>query len=292
MGVLPSGSIFGLEAPGGSTASLSCRVLRWWEAVIGLRVMTLLLRFRCAGVVPAFAVATKGLPLMRVTRTMFASAAVAAAVAFSAPAAHAVSVAELRASDGGTSYGSEGHEGQNGKESKEEGHGHGHGQHKSKPRGGVRAGGGALSMTRADDGDWSSEEDEQSKGSHHGGSEAEEGGRGGEEKGEDSSHGGEEGGRGGEEKGEDSSHGGEEGGRGGEEKGEDSGRGGEEKSRSGEEGARGAQAKKPRGGVHAGGGGLAQSGNGLAAGSVLLLGGLGAGAYMLRRRGASGAARA
>ncbi|MFJ3820914.1 hypothetical protein ACIPW1_07510, partial [Streptomyces nodosus] len=45
----------------------------------------------------------------------------------------------------------------------------------------------------------------------------------------------------------------------------------------------------PRGGVKAGGGGLAQSGNGLAAGSALLLGGLGTGAYMLRRRGTSAA---
>ena len=44
---------------------------------------------------------------------------------------------------------------------------------------------------------------------------------------------------------------------------------------------------KPKGGVHAGGGGLAQSGNSMAAGSVLLLGGLGAGVYMLRRRNAS-----
>ncbi|MGW4824900.1 hypothetical protein ACWEP4_39810, partial [Streptomyces sp. NPDC004227] len=46
---------------------------------------------------------------------------------------------------------------------------------------------------------------------------------------------------------------------------------------------------QPRGGVHAGGGGLAQSSNtlGLGAGAALLLGGLGAGAYMLRRRQAS-----
>ncbi|MGW4512265.1 hypothetical protein ACWEO4_09755, partial [Streptomyces sp. NPDC004393] len=46
----------------------------------------------------------------------------------------------------------------------------------------------------------------------------------------------------------------------------------------------------PRGGVHAGGGFLAQSTStsGLAAGSILLLGGLGAGAFMLRRRNAAG----
>jgi len=48
--------------------------------------------------------------------------------------------------------------------------------------------------------------------------------------------------------------------------------------------------EKPKGGVHAGGGGLATSGGSMTAGSVLLLGGLGAGAYMLRRRNASDAA--
>ncbi len=52
------------------------------------------------------------------------------------------------------------------------------------------------------------------------------------------------------------------------------------------------EGKKPHGGVHTGGGALAMSGSGLAAGSVLLIGGLGAGAYMLRRRNASGAAAA
>ncbi|WP_065965812.1 hypothetical protein [Streptomyces sparsogenes] len=41
---------------------------------------------------------------------------------------------------------------------------------------------------------------------------------------------------------------------------------------------------KPHGGVHTGGGGMATTGSGMAAGSVLLLGGLGAGAYALRRR--------
>lgn len=42
--------------------------------------------------------------------------------------------------------------------------------------------------------------------------------------------------------------------------------------------------KAPHGGVHTGGGGLALSGGGLASGAVLLLGGLGAGAFALRRR--------
>ncbi|MFJ7904666.1 hypothetical protein ACIQ6V_29985, partial [Streptomyces sp. NPDC096198] len=50
----------------------------------------------------------------------------------------------------------------------------------------------------------------------------------------------------------------------------------------------------PSGGVRAGGGALSQAtgGSGLAAGSILLLGGLGAGAYMLRRRNVSGTAGA
>ncbi|WP_405020619.1 hypothetical protein OHV05_30940 [Kitasatospora sp. NBC_00070] len=43
-------------------------------------------------------------------------------------------------------------------------------------------------------------------------------------------------------------------------------------------------AQKPHGGVHTGGGGLAVSGGGLASGAVLLAGGLGIGAYTLRRR--------
>ncbi|MFI1393362.1 hypothetical protein [Streptomyces sp. NPDC020681] len=50
--------------------------------------------------------------------------------------------------------------------------------------------------------------------------------------------------------------------------------------------------EKPKGGVHTGGGGTAMSGSTAAAGTVLLLGGLGAGTYMLRRRGAAGSAAA
>ncbi|MEV0026516.1 hypothetical protein AB0H45_30705 [Streptomyces atroolivaceus] len=50
--------------------------------------------------------------------------------------------------------------------------------------------------------------------------------------------------------------------------------------------------EKPEGGVHTGGGAMALSGSGLAAGSVLMLGGVGAVAYKLRRRNASGAAAA
>ncbi|MEW2636128.1 hypothetical protein AB0903_31925, partial [Streptomyces sp. NPDC048389] len=50
------------------------------------------------------------------------------------------------------------------------------------------------------------------------------------------------------------------------------------------------KSEKPSGGMHTGGGGLASSGSGMAAGSLVLLGGLGAGAYMLRRRNANGTA--
>ncbi|MFI8002923.1 hypothetical protein, partial [Streptomyces sp. NPDC086010] len=48
--------------------------------------------------------------------------------------------------------------------------------------------------------------------------------------------------------------------------------------------------EKPEGGMHTGGGAMALSGGGLAAGSVLMLGGIGAVAYKLRRRNASGTA--
>ncbi|OQD56828.1 hypothetical protein BM536_007700 [Streptomyces phaeoluteigriseus] len=52
----------------------------------------------------------------------------------------------------------------------------------------------------------------------------------------------------------------------------------------------GAEHDKPKGGVHTGGGGLAPSGSPAAAGGLALLAGLGAGAYVLRRRIAGGAA--
>lgn len=79
-----------------------------------------------------------------------------------------------------------------------------------------------------------------------------------------------------------------------ERKGDDEHKGGDEHKGSDEH--KGGEArgdedhKSPHGGVHTGGGGLALSGGGLASGAVLLLGGLGAGAYALRRgRRASGA---
>ncbi|MFJ3591842.1 hypothetical protein ACIPSL_25370, partial [Streptomyces sp. NPDC090133] len=49
---------------------------------------------------------------------------------------------------------------------------------------------------------------------------------------------------------------------------------------------------KPSGGMHTGGGAMAVTGSGLAAGSLLLLGGVGVGAYKLRRRQTTGGAMA
>ncbi|MEU1495683.1 hypothetical protein ABZ456_36250, partial [Streptomyces sp. NPDC005776] len=49
---------------------------------------------------------------------------------------------------------------------------------------------------------------------------------------------------------------------------------------------------KPSGGMHTGGGAMAMTGGGLAAGSLLLLGGVGVGAYKVRRRQATGGAMA
>ncbi|GAA2153970.1 hypothetical protein GCM10009760_52360 [Kitasatospora kazusensis] len=45
--------------------------------------------------------------------------------------------------------------------------------------------------------------------------------------------------------------------------------------------------QKPHGGVHTGGGALSVSGGGLASGAALLAGGIGVGAYALRRRGSA-----
>lgn len=81
-----------------------------------------------------------------------------------------------------------------------------------------------------------------------------------------------------------------EGGRG--DRGDEGGRGDKgDKGGRGDEGGRGDR-EKPRGGMHTGGGALATTGNGLAAGSLLLLGGVGVGAYKLRRRQATGGAMA
>ncbi|MGW1373236.1 hypothetical protein ACWD6P_03020 [Streptomyces sp. NPDC002446] len=56
-----------------------------------------------------------------------------------------------------------------------------------------------------------------------------------------------------------------------------------------DKGGYGGHHRKPHGGIHTGGGGLATN-SGMAAGSLLMVGGLGAGAYMLRRRSSGSAA--
>ncbi|WP_202919813.1 hypothetical protein [Streptomyces adustus] len=306
-GMLPTGLILGLKALERRTDWVVGPCPSVVRGAGRLSVVTLLLRFRCAGVVPALAVAAKGLPVMRVTRTMLASAAVAAAVALSAPAAHAVSLVGLRASDGGNSHGSDGE--QHGKEHdhKSSGeNGEGEGSHeddgaqadggapdmggddsgaeeggnpwkkkdgksheqRQAPSGGVKAGGGALAMALADDGgnpwkkkdgeshgdDNAASDDEQSQGGPNGGDQSE--GDASAAAGDDS----------------------------GAEAG--AGEGGNPWKKGGKSHEK---QQAPSGSVKAGGGGLAESGNGLAAGSLLLAGGLGAGAYMLRRRSASDA---
>ncbi|MET8677963.1 hypothetical protein ABZW18_10310 [Streptomyces sp. NPDC004647] len=139
---------------------------------------------------------------MRTARTLFASAAITAVLAISAPAANAMTTADDWGHDSGSSSGSD--------HRKDSWQGGGHEKSKDgrKPHGGVHTGGGALAT--ADDWD-------------------------------------------------------------------------HEKSKDG---------RKPHGGVHTGGGGLADSEGGLAAGSLLALGGIGAGAYILRRRTGSGTAAA
>ncbi|WP_159007277.1 hypothetical protein [Streptomyces sp. NRRL S-813] len=97
---------------------------------------------------------------MRITRTLFVSAAIATAVAFSAPGAGAVELTALGHSPGhtpvsSTSYGGDSDDG-------------------DKPHGGVHAGGGALAM----------------KGTDHGGGRGDDGGRG-----DEGGRGGDEGGR-------------------------------------------------------------------------------------------------
>ncbi|MGV9247654.1 hypothetical protein, partial [Streptomyces sp. NPDC003710] len=81
---------------------------------------------------------------MRVTRTMFASAAVAAAVALSAPAAHALSLAGPRVADRGTSYGIDKQDprGDSRFDNQQQG------RFGQTPSGGVQAGGGALVLTK------------------------------------------------------------------------------------------------------------------------------------------------
>ena len=163
---------------------------------------------------------------MRSARTVFASAAVTAVLAVSAPAAYAVTSSDDWDKDSGSSASS------NDDREKPDSWKH------DKPEGGVHAGGGALAGVSADDWEKDKGEDKESGSDSSGDSE------------QTWKH----------------------------EKPEDS--------------EQTWKHEKPEGGVHTGGGAMALSGSGLAAGSVLMLGGLGAVAYKLRRRNASGGAAA
>ncbi|MDT0470247.1 hypothetical protein [Streptomyces gibsoniae] len=258
---------------------------------------------------------------MRVTRTMFASAAVAAAVAFSAPAAHAVSLAGHRVADGGTSYAAHEHDPdgdhqhgrhheEGGEDAQEESQGgpeadmggpedgasehaeHGGRHHEEgrpeagqeahqAPRGGVRTGGGFLALARDHHGD-------HHEGRHEGREEGQDEGQDEHGRHDDEGNGGQEDSQGGPQADaqdgatdQDAQAGGDAAGAGEDNASENEGHGARHHDD---------PRQAPNGGVHAGGGFLAQSTStgGLAAGSILLLGGLGAGAFMLRRRNTAG----
>ncbi|MFE7628503.1 hypothetical protein [Streptomyces sp. NPDC057509] len=217
---------------------------------------------------------------MRSARTLFASAAVTAVLTITAPSAYALTVAADQ-HDGGSSNAHE-----HGKSDDD-------GWKKDKPHGGVHTGGGALSMTVAkewqpgDEGGKYKDEDKPHGGVHTGGGalantvakEWQPGDEGGKYKDEDKPHGGVHTGGGALantvakewQPGND-----------------ESGKTGSA-SKSEDEGWK---KDKPSGGMHTGGGAMAMTGSGLAAGSLLLLGGAGVAAYRLRRRQASGGAMA
>ncbi|MFJ1926252.1 MULTISPECIES: hypothetical protein [unclassified Streptomyces] len=224
---------------------------------------------------------------MRSARTLFASAAVTAVLTVTAPSAYAIAVSNDGGHDSGSSSRSEEH----GKS--DEG-----GKYKDndndKPHGGVHTGGGALSMTVAGDRDEHGKSDDEGwkKDKPHGGvhtgggalastvaKEWQPGDEGGKYKDDDDN-----------EKPRGGVHTG-----GGAlsmtvakewQPGSDEG---DKSSKSDDEGWK---KDKPSGGMHTGGGAMAVTGSGLAAGSLLLLGGVGVGAYKLRRRQATGGAMA
>ncbi|MFE4956963.1 hypothetical protein ACFRCW_23375, partial [Streptomyces sp. NPDC056653] len=152
--------------------------------------------------------------------------------------------------------------------------GHGNG---SKPSGGIHTGGGAMAMVVSDEGSYGDEEgsgDGSGDGSDYGS---------GDGSGDGSDYGSEDGSGYGK-------HGGDKKGSGYLEKhgGDKKGSGYLEKH--GDKGGHG-NGSKPSGGIHTGGGGTAMTADsGLAAGSALLIGGLGVGAYKMRRRQATGGA--
>ncbi|GAA0928840.1 hypothetical protein [Streptomyces thermoalcalitolerans] len=236
---------------------------------------------------------------MRITRTLLTSAVVAASVALSAPVASAVDVVALSSSQAkasqvgdargddsdngndkdGKDYGNKDDKDYGDKDDKDygdkgdKGYGDkgdhdrkgGHHWKGHKPHGGVHAGGGALAMTVADGG--SSKNNGDDNGDDNGYDNDDDNGYGN-SKGKESDDYGDK---------DDKDY--------GDKDDKDYGdKGYGDKGDHDRKGGHHWKGHKPHGGVHAGGGGLAQSPDTLALGSVLVLGGLGAGAYMLRRR--------
>ncbi|MFG2140787.1 hypothetical protein [Streptomyces sp. NPDC048650] len=261
---------------------------------------------------------------MRTARTLFASAAVTAVLAITTPAAQAITVV---GDDGGYGRGHDhGRDHDKGRDhgrdhDKGRDHGRDNGRDGQKPSGGMRTGGGALTNDWGDDdfglGGHGHGRDHD-KGRDHGHGHGRDHGRDHGSDGQKPSGGvrtgggamakvvnedwggGDGGGYGG---GGGRDHGRDHGRDGGRDHGRDGGRdhgrdGGRDHGRDGggwghgrdhDHGRdNGRDGQKPSGGVHTGGGGMALSGSSLAAGSVLMLGGLGAGVYVLRRRNASG----
>ncbi|MFC9203967.1 hypothetical protein ACFT79_22920 [[Kitasatospora] papulosa] len=199
---------------------------------------------------------------MRSARTLFASAAVTAVLAVSVPAAYAVTSADDWNKDSGSSASS------NDDREKPDSWKH------EKPEGGVHTGGGALAGVSVDD--WQKDKDEDKESGSGSNDDREKPDSWKHEKPEGGVHAG----------------GGALAGVTADDWQKDKGEDKESGSGSDSEGEKTWKHEKPEGGVHTGGGAMALSGSGLAAGSVLMLGGLGAAAYKLRRRNASGATAA
>ncbi|MEV2246737.1 hypothetical protein [Streptomyces sp. NPDC049970] len=200
---------------------------------------------------------------MRTARTLFASAAVTAVLAVTTPAAYAVTSADGWDKDSGSSASS------NDDREKPDSWKH------EKPEGGVHAGGGALAGVTADDWEKDKGKDEDKESGSGSNDDREKPDSWKHEKPEGGMHAG----------------GGALAGVTADDWEKDKSKDEDKESGSGSSDSEKTwKHEKPEGGMHTGGGAMALSGSSLAAGSVLMLGGIGAVAYKLRRRNASGAA--
>ncbi|WP_086740860.1 hypothetical protein [Streptomyces glaucescens] len=203
---------------------------------------------------------------MRSARTLLAAATATAALAIAAPGAYASSAGDWDKDD---------HSYSSGHEYKKDEHKDAGGEH-DKPKGGVHTGGGLLATVGGDDGDKKDHEyykDEDKKDGHEYKKDEYKDAGGEHDKPKGGVHTG---------GGLLATVGGDDGDKKDHEYYKDGDKKDEYKDAGGEH-------DKPKGGVHTGGGGLAPSGSS-AAGGLALLGGLGVGAYVLRRRIARGAA--